>query len=154
MIPSIITRGCNLLGQRSAVAALVRELVPFRCSGCRNLSKRPGRSRGAFATAYFWLGSLLLLVVCFGLLTNDSADAERTSDALGSAGFWLIVVPCLSFAAIGLVCAPEISGPVLAVNLWLFCFIAWQLIKWALIICTLGLLWSGLKNLINERRRQ
>jgi hypothetical protein len=149
MIALTIARGCNLLGQNNAVAALVRELVPFNVPATepeQTAWVQPWR----VCTAYFWLGSLLLLAVCFGLVTSGSADAERLSDALGSAGFWLIVVPCVIFAAIGLVYAPEISGPGLAVNLLLFGFIAWQLIKWVLIICTLGLLWSWLNRKLEK----
>ena len=130
MFTSTITRGCNLLGQNNAVSALVRELVPFNVPAAEiETSQTIWLPLWRACTAHFWFGSLLLLVVCFGLVTSGSADAERLSDALGSAGFWLIVVPCLSFAAIGLICDPEISGPVLAVNLLLFCLIAWKLIK-------------------------
>jgi hypothetical protein len=151
MFTSIITRGCNLLGQNNAVSALVRELVPFNVPAAEiEPSQTIWLPLWRACTAYFWWGSLLLLAVCFGLVTSGSTDAERLSDALGSAGFWLIVVPCVSFAAIGLFYAPEISGPVLAVNLLLLGFVAWKLIKRALTICTVGLLWSWL----DERRRR
>lgn len=70
---------------------------------------------------------------------------------VGAFWSWLVSFPCLAFAGVALVSSFRVSTPVLIVNLILFGWLVWQVVKWILIICTIGLLWSNLEELFEKR---
>jgi hypothetical protein len=73
-------------------------------------------------------------------------------NVVGAFWSWLVTYPCLAFAGVALLFSLRVSAPVLIVNLILFAWLVWQVMKWILIICTIGLLWAKLDEWLEKRR--
>jgi len=78
--------------------------------------------------------------------------AEELVNVVGAFWSWLVTYPCIAFAGMALVFSFRVSAPVLIINLILFGWLAWQVVKWILIICTIGWLWTKLDEWFEKRR--